>query len=183
MGAFAIAPPTATLTPTMPDTPQPGTPVTLREITVADLPAIVQIQQACYPADLLESTSDFANKLQASPHSSWLAEHEGNICAYFFTYPWHGAQPPRLGIPLHSPDTPADTHFWHDLAVLPQARGAGIAPALIQHALNWGREQGLHITRLVAIQQAAGFWQRWGFTAERPVTGYGNGAVLMQKTA
>ncbi|KPC50501.1 GNAT family N-acetyltransferase [Amantichitinum ursilacus] len=159
------------------------TAVHIRLVTLADLPAIDAIQQACYPAGFHEPIAAFASKLQTSPHSSWLAEHAGRIVGYFFTHPWSGAQPPKLGQPLPTPAAAADTHFWHDLAVLPQSRGNGVAPALVQHALAWGRAHGFRHTRLVAVLQAEGFWQRWGFEAERNIEGYGDAAVLMRLAA
>ncbi|GAB7125763.1 N-acetyltransferase [Silvimonas sp. JCM 19000] len=156
------------------------TAVHIRPVTLADLPAIDTIQQACYPAGFHEPLAAFASKLHASPHSSWLAEQAGRVVGYFFTHPWCGAQPPKLGQALPALSTPADTHFWHDLAVLPQARGRGIAPALVEHAMAWGRAHGLRQTRLVAVLQAEDFWRRWGFVPERTIDGYGDAAVLMR---
>lgn len=151
----------------------------IRPIRHADLPAIDRIQRACYTPDLHEPVEAFAAKLQLSPDSSWLAEHENEVVGYFFTHPWAGDEPPPLGEPLQQLPEMADTHFLHDLAVHPRARGVGVAPRLIETALNWGRRRGLKRSRLVAISGAAPFWQRWGFHPVAPAPGYGDSAAIM----
>ena len=142
----------------------------------------MQIQQHCYPADLLESIDAFANKLTLTPRSNWLAELDGIIVGYFFTHPWVNAEPPQLNRAIEQLPHPAEIHFWHDLAVLPRARGSGAAATLIRHALQWGAQQGLYDTKLVAVQSAASFWQHWNFVPEQIIEGYDDQAVLMRRT-
>ena len=56
--------------------------------------------------------------------------------------------------------------YIHDLYVIPQARAAGVAPALIAHAAAWARSQGIRQLRgIVAMDngQARRFFARQGF--------------------
>jgi GNAT superfamily N-acetyltransferase len=151
----------------------------IRPVSLSDLPAIDRIQRACYAPDLHEPVDAFAAKLRLSPDSNWLAEQGDEVVGYFFTHPWSGDEPPPLGELLQQLPDVADTHFLHDLAVHPRARGVGVAPQLIETALSWGRRRGLQRSRLVAISGAAPFWQRWGFHPVALVSGYGDSAAIM----
>lgn len=153
--------------------------LTVRPVVPADLPAIDRIQRLCYQPHFHEPLATFAARLALSPESSWLAESGGKVLGYFFTHPWRGDSPPPLGQSLHQLPPRPDTHFLHDLAVDPQARGRGIAPLLIQAALTWGRQRGFKQTRLVAVAGAAPFWRKWGFRAVSAAPQYGEDAALM----
>lgn len=153
----------------------------MRNATVADLPHLTRIQAACYPDVFLESAATFARKLALSPDSHWLIERDGEALGYFLTHPWAGNTPPALDhAALALPDN-ADCHFLHDLALHPAARGQGLAPRLIEAALQWGQARGLKRTMLVAVQGSVPFWQRWGFARVGDASEYGDDAALMQR--
>ncbi|GGP24324.1 GNAT family N-acetyltransferase [Silvimonas amylolytica] len=126
-----------------------------------------------------EPVETFAARLRLSPGSSWVAEAGGQVLGYFFTHPWAGETPPPLGRALQQLPANQDTHFLHDLAVHPQARGRGVAPRLVEAALDWGRQRGLKFTRLVAVAGAAPFWRKWGFKPVATAPAYGDDAALM----
>ncbi|AOX99179.1 GNAT family N-acetyltransferase [Jeongeupia sp. USM3] len=151
----------------------------LRPIRPDTLEHVLAIQAACYPAGYLESRDVFARKLNLSPDSHWLAWRGSQPLGYFFTHAWRGETPPPLAAELAVLPAAPDCHFLHDLALLPSARGTGVAQALIGAALAWGKRTGLHRTLLVAVQGSAPFWSRHGFAPLGPADGYGDGALRM----
>ncbi|KAF0814089.1 hypothetical protein IGB42_00986 [Andreprevotia sp. IGB-42] len=155
--------------------------ITIRALDHNDLDAVCAIQTACYPAGFHESRAVFARKLAVSPDSHWLAEHRGEPIGYFLTHPWAGDAPPDLDHELAGLPAAPDCHFLHDLALHPVARGKGLAPRLIEAALQWGAQQGYARTMLVAVQGSVPFWQRWGFKPVAAAAAYGKDAALMQR--
>ncbi|MDZ7869640.1 MAG: GNAT family N-acetyltransferase [Rheinheimera sp.] len=55
--------------------------------------------------------------------------------------------------------------YLHDMAVSPDARGQGVATALLQQALTYAGTLGLPYTALVAVQNSAAFWRQQQFAA------------------
>ncbi|MBM3115619.1 GNAT family N-acetyltransferase [Jeongeupia naejangsanensis] len=153
----------------------------LQTITPDTLDQVLDIQAVCYPAHYHEPRSVFARKLALSPDSHWLAWRDNEALGYFFTHPWRGLTPPPLATELAGLPPDPDCHFLHDLAIHPRARGSGVAQALIEHALAWGRQQQMTKALLVAVQGAAPFWARHGFRELGAAPGYGDSAILMHR--
>jgi N-acetylglutamate synthase-like GNAT family acetyltransferase len=61
-----------------------------------------------------------------------------------------------------------DCLYLHDLAVAPGARKTGAARALVEAFLTQLRYLGLERASLVAVQNSAPYWQRYGFRAVPP---------------
>ncbi|MCJ0765743.1 GNAT family N-acetyltransferase [Variovorax terrae] len=128
----------------------------------ADVPRMLEIQRACYGEAFLESGALLLRRLAAAPGTSWVALRAGRVQAYLAAYP------SRLGrlTPLHGEFEPAaapDTLYLHDLAVHPEAAGAGLGPRLVARALEQARRDGLRHSGLVSVQASHAFWQRQGY--------------------
>ncbi|WP_373975571.1 GNAT family N-acetyltransferase [Chitinibacter sp. SCUT-21] len=154
----------------------------IRTITPADLPRILAIQAASYPAHLLEDEATFLSKLQFAGKCSWLIEQNGQVLGYLFTHPWHGDTPPALNRAEQAWPSEADRFYLHDLAIHPDGRGLNLSRLLSEHALNWARQQGYSQAMLVAVGDAQTFWQKMGFSVaakqDAALQQYGQ-AVLM----
>lgn len=140
----------------------------IRPMQPADLNEVLRIQAACFTELVPESEASMAAKLQAAPEHCWVAEGAaaGGLLAYLFALPWRAESPPALdAADCQLPEQP-DCLYLHDLSVDPQARGSGLAQALVQRFLEGLEASGLSRACLVAVQNSAGFWGRWGF---RPV--------------
>ena len=68
--------------------------IVLRPMQVRDLPAVLQVQQHCYPAEMLESRDALASRQRLSPDTCWVAERPGQLLGYLFAHPWAGSRPP-----------------------------------------------------------------------------------------
>lgn len=139
----------------------------LRPLVATDLPAVLEIQLACYGAGFVEEAALIARRLSVAPRTAWAAEHAGRVRAYLMAYPSRRGQLTAL----HGEFEPAaqpDTLYLHDLAVHPRSHGLRLGPRLVEHALAWGRANGWAHAALVSVQDSLGFWRRHGF-AEAPL--------------
>lgn len=156
----------------------------LRPMAATDLDQVMQIQQQAYVAELHESITVFAGKLERFPDSNWVAQGEHGLLAYLFAQPAQHLQPP----PLNDAGTSvaiANALHLHDMAVAAHARGLGLARKLVQTSLGWGRMQKLAWATLIAVQDSQAFWHTQGFhsgTPDKPLGSYGPGACYMYQS-
>ena len=157
--------------------------IRLRTMRTSDLDAILAIQSQCYCDELIESRTALASRHQLAPDCCWIAECEGKVRGYLLAHPWQGEQPPQLDSPLPALPESCDLLFLHDMALSPAVRGLGIAPKLMDKALQYARQRGFRHASLVAVQGADRYWQRLGFTPYSLPTSklarYGHGAQAM----
>ena len=141
-------------------------------LTLQDLPGLLAVQRACYGEGYLESAEVYARRLVSPAQCSLVLKRESRVCAYLAAYDSVAGQV----TPLHGEFVPVaepDTLYLHDLAVLPELGGQGMAARLLRTL--W--------------QGAQGFWQRHGYvaytlqdTAQRErLAAYGRDAVYMMR--
>lgn len=157
--------------------------VVLRLLRADDLPAVLAIQRAAYGDGYQESAVVLGRKRELAPAACWIA-HAGQMAVgYVLAHPWDTLGAPPLHAPLPALPTGADRGFVHDLAVMPAARGLGVAAGLLARVCAWSSAAGHRGMRLVALADAAPFWARQGFSP-LPVAlpaAYGDGACLMER--
>lgn len=141
----------------------------LRPMCESDVPAVMAIQQACYPGLLLEDESVIRARLARCPRHAWVAEDSEGVCAYLFAYPSRlGCITPFDGV--FQPAEAPDCLYLHDLAVSPRATGRGLGPALTGLAMAAAGQHGLRYSALVSVQDSAAFWARQGFVAHEQLS-------------
>lgn len=140
----------------------------IRPLVASDLSSIMQIQAACYPPHYLEAESVFAERIANCSDSAWLAGHGQQALAYLFSYPSLSGKICALGS-VFTAQPEADCLYLHDMAVLPQAHGQGIARALHQTAMNYAQQHLYSSSALVAVLDAASFWHKLGYRADFPL--------------
>lgn len=145
----------------------PASPSLIRPMQPADLAEVLRIQAACFTELVPESEASLAAKLYAAPAHCWVAaasaEAGGSLRAYLFALPWRAEAPPLLDAPDCVLPAQPDCLYLHDLSVDPQARGQGLAQALVQRFLDGLHTSGLDRACLIAVQNSSAFWGRWGF--------------------
>jgi predicted N-acetyltransferase YhbS len=140
--------------------------VDIRMMTAADLPAVLDIQAACYTGVKPESKESLQAKLSASRSTCLIASVGGRTVGYLISLPWDFSRPPALNAQTcELPSSPSCLHL-HDLAVTPHARASGAGRALVEAFLARLRRSDLGRASLVAVQNSAAYWERFGF---RPV--------------
>lgn len=129
-------------------------------MTPSDLPAVLSIQQRCYPPSMNETAIAISDRLACAPDFAWVALLDETPAAYLMTYPSTTGKVTRLGGAFDIPKNP-DCLYFHDLAVCPTASGKGLGAALVRHALASSRWR---TAALVCVQDARRFWMQQGFT-------------------
>ncbi|MFZ6820608.1 GNAT family N-acetyltransferase [Undibacterium sp. Ji22W] len=135
----------------------------IRPMHLNDIESVLRIQAACYSGDIPESANSLRAKLVAAPRSCFVATAEDEVIAYLIAIPWVSTAPPELNAPDCDIPTHADCLYLHDLSVHPNARKSGVGRALIEcffaRCAQWQYAQAC----LVAVQNSAGYWRRFGF--------------------
>lgn len=135
----------------------------IRPMIASDLTAIEIIQAEAYAGYFLESADIIAQRFNLSPTTAWVAEREGNVCAYLVGY-WS-----ILGKinPLNAPFVHvenANCLYLHDLALLKIAQGFGVGRKLIQAATDHALQNAANAIALLSVQNSKAFWQGFGFS-------------------
>lgn len=157
----------------------------VRPLRRADLPALLQLQAACYGAGLIEGPEVYARRLARADGLSLAAtDAQGGLLAYLAAYASVPGQVTPLQGDFESPPQ-ADTLYLHDLAVHPDHGGRGLAASVLNAAWQAARQRGLRQAALVSVQGTRRFWERQGFavahTLAPELAAYGPQALYMQK--
>lgn len=163
--------------------PENLSPLQFRPMQASDLEQVLQLQCRAYHSDFHEGPDTFAGKLARYPDSAWVAVRQHHLLAYLFAQPACCGLPPPLNDPGLEVGT-ADALHLHDMAVAPEAQGQGLARRLLDGALAWGSRQGWRWVTLVAVQDSAPYWRRFGFNdaaPEKSLESYGPGAVYLTR--
>lgn len=135
----------------------------IRSMALTDLIAIEYIQAEAYAGYLLESADVIAQRFHLSPTTAWVAELDGQVCAYLVGY-WS-----MIGKinPLNAPFVlveGANCLYLHDLALLKIAQGFGVGKKLIQAATEFASSNSAQALALLSVQNSKEFWQGLGFS-------------------
>ena len=135
----------------------------IRPMIASDLKAIEVIQADAYAGYFLESPDVIAQRFTLSPTTAWVAEREGDVCAYLVGY-W--SMVGKIN-PLNSPFSHvenANCLYLHDLALLKTAQGLGVGRKLIEAATQHALQQTTAAIALLSVQNSKAFWQGFGFS-------------------
>lgn len=136
-------------------------------MTEADLDDVVEIAAEGFP-DHFEDRPCFANRLTLWPQGALALEDGEGVAGYVFAYPWRMGAAPALNVLLDALPPDADVLYLHDMALGARARGTGQGHAVIARLDALAREVGLPAMALVAVNDAAGYWSRFGFGVRTP---------------
>ncbi|MGX5732745.1 GNAT family N-acetyltransferase [Bosea thiooxidans] len=156
-------------------------------MTHADLPAVMRIASIVHPA-YPEDEAVFAERLRLAPEGCHvLANQGGTLLGYLVSHPWPAGAVPALNSLLG--EIPPGTINWyiHDLALLPEARGGGVAARIVARIIEHATRTGCTSLALVAVNDSAGFWRRQGFrevhepALDRKLASYDDAARYMRR--
>lgn len=165
-------------------------PLQIVPMTAAHIDEVVQIQAEAFTPDLRETPEVFANRIARFGEFFRVAYQNGRMVGYVVAFPWKFGDAPvnNQKFPEDLPEP--DCFFIHDIALLPGARGGGIARALLEDAYQTAHALGFDAASLVAVGQSGTYWDRVGFVPFARVTEakrayilaiYGPGARLMAR--
>ena len=157
-----------------------------------DLTSIRHIASIVHPT-LPEGDHIVTERISLFPSGCWTLANEidDQILGYAISHPITHNRPPPLDSPLVTIPAEADTYYIHDLALLPEARGAGYAAEAVRIMLQVAAEGRWRRTCLISVYGTVPFWERFGFKAlldrelgdelTRKLKGYGESAVYMER--
>lgn len=132
-----------------------------------------------------ETLELFANRLELYPAGCYLAKSEGKALGYSIAFPCLSHKPPKLNEIWQSLPAHPDCFYWHDLCLLPTARGKGLGKTINQQMIKLAHGLNLKQLTLISIHNSAPFWVSQGFTQQQPaptlVESYGCYAQFMTK--
>ena len=134
----------------------------IRAMQTSDLEQVMAVQVACYHPAYHEPLSVLKQRLQDVPQTAWVAVDAQGVAGYLVSYLSCWGKITPLHHNFERADQP-DLLYIHDLAIDPRLGGQGVAARLIQTAVAAAQRQHLRGLGLVAVQDALGFWQRYGF--------------------
>ncbi len=168
--------------------PPPDMTFQIIPMTPAHIAEAVRVQAQAFPEDLRESPEVFANRMERFGAYFRVVFMGDRMVGYMISFPW------KLGdTPVNNETFPADLpepdcFYIHDIAILPEARGAGISKAMLDDAYQTALRLGFDAVSLVAVGQSGNFWDNAGFVPYmqvgpqklgRVLEIYGPGARLM----
>lgn len=162
----------------------------IRALTPHDAKSLLYIQAACYGPALVEDHAVFAQRLACQQQCSLGVERtdQPGLLAYLAAYYSTSGKITPLNGNFGLPDPDAtQVLYLHDMSVLPEMAGQGLARHLLQTLFEQARRQGLQQAALVSVQGTQSFWEKNGFVT-RPATNdqqknlrsYGDSAVYME---
>ena len=83
-------------------------------------------------------------------------------------YPWTEHAAPALDTLISAIPDDAAVMYLHDLALAPPVRGAGWSRPVVERLAQEARAAGWPALTLVAVNDAAPFWERHGFRVIDP---------------
>ena len=149
-----------------------------RQMTIEDISTVSSIAMDIWAA-YGETPVIYENKFRTYPTGCYVYDDNNVIKGYVISHPSNLLYPPQLNTSL-ALDEEVNCLFIHDIVVLPECRGKGIAHQIIHHILASNP-----VVSLVACDdenvQTKDYWLRYGFqVAETIDSNYG--IYMVKKT-
>lgn len=135
----------------------------IRQILRSELPMILEVQQNAYATHLLEHLSTFERRYEMYPAGFMGAFHDEQLAGYSISFPWYSEVPIELDQPESDWSKHFDCYYMHDVAVMAEHRGHGIADKFVNNCFVDARRNGLRTIRMVTVQGGQHIWSRYGF--------------------
>jgi GNAT superfamily N-acetyltransferase len=158
-----------------------------RPLMAKDMAAVARVAGFVH-ADLPERDGVFAERVRRFPDGCLaLVAEDGQLGGYALSHPIRRRQPPALDSLLGAIAPDADQYYIHDVCVLPELRGRGLAAQGIRRLLAVAERYPSAC--LVSVYGTAPFWGRYGFgpppsvdeALSAKVRGYGADATYMER--
>jgi ribosomal protein S18 acetylase RimI-like enzyme len=153
-----------------------------RALRAGDLPALAKVAGKVHPG-FPEDDAVFAERLALAPAWCFALADEKTLFGYVLSHPWHNGPPPKLNTLLGVLPSPSPTAYIHDLALLPDARGAAHGRTIVRQLIAQAKSQNFTSLALVAVSGSAPFWESQGFRvfpSPAPLSSYGDDARYMR---
>lgn len=137
----------------------------IQTLLPTDATAVLDVQRQCYGEPFLEPHALYQRRLQTAGHCCLGVHAQGQLIGYLAAY-WSR---PGYITPLHGDfidHRDPSVLYVHDMAILPAAKGQGLASMLLAFARRQAVQRHIRHTALIAVQGSQVYWQRQGYRAE-----------------
>ncbi len=151
-----------------------------RPMTGDDLDQVMAIAALVHPG-YPEDRAVFADRLALFPAGCLMAQGDTPM-GYGVAHPGLLGQPPALNTLLGRLPQGADCLYLHDVALLPMARGQGLAGRIVGHLDHLARDLGLGCLALTSVSGSFDLWRHLGFVP-RPcpaIASYGDAHYMIR---
>lgn len=135
----------------------------IRALQHQDLPRLIEVQKRTFTSDLCESIEVFQNRFDHFGQFFKVAVSNNQIVGYIICFPYKLGEIPKNNAPFKQNLPPPDCFYIHDVTLVHEARGRGLAQLLIESAFNQARELGFTKISLVSVGQSGNYWDKMGF--------------------
>jgi predicted N-acetyltransferase YhbS len=135
----------------------------IRPIQENEFEEILTVQSDAYRQDLHEDLDSLKSKQFAFPNGCVGAFENHRLVGYAISFPWFHDVPVILNTAPLITDREFDCYYMHDIAVLSQHRGHGIADKFVNNCFSNARLLHLYDIRMVTVQGGQHIWSRYGF--------------------
>ncbi|KAL8650180.1 MAG: hypothetical protein Q9226_005255 [Calogaya cf. arnoldii] len=137
-----------------------------RQMSTNNVDSLVRVADIIHPG-LPESDQVFAERVRLFPQGCLALMEDDKMWGYAISHPICRRQPPALDSLLGELASDADQYYIHDLAILPEYRGHGLAYECVTKLLAIANAEEYPTISLISVYNTAPFWGRFGFV---PVT-------------
>ena len=169
-----------------------GVDIVWRRLSIDDIDDLANVANEIHPG-LLESNEVFAERVRLFPEGclalvKLVQGKSDELCGYAISHPIRHRQPPDLDSFLKEIAPDADQYYIHDLAILPSARGRGLAQDCTKKLLAVAER--FPTSCLVSVYGTSPFWSKYGFCIpesvdshlEKKLQGYGDDSIYLERT-
>ena len=158
-----------------------------RELFVKDIKSLARVADKIHP-DLPERDEVFAEraKLFAGGCMGLTVGKSNELGGYVISHPIKYLQPPALNSLLGEIASDANQYYIHDLAILPELQGRGLARKCVNKLLAIAKQYPT--TCLISVYGTQHFWSRFGFVPvqiddvlEKKLLEYGEDATYLER--
>lgn len=153
-----------------------------RDMRADDIAGVSAVAARVHP-DFPERDEVLAEKRSLFPAGCFTLEQDGAVVGYALSHPWSDGSVPKLDALIGTLPAAPSLFYIHDLALLPETRGAGLASLAAARLADVAAGTGLRRIGLVAVNGSVPFWTRQGYRiAQGPAglaDGYGETARYM----
>lgn len=169
-----------------------------RALSPIDVPHVAHIAGTIHQ-DLPERDAVFLERIALFPqgclglfkqgkNDSSQSSEQQLLCGYLISHPIRHQQPYALDTLMGGLAKDADQYYIHDLAILPEYRGTGLAQQGVEKVLGLVAKR-YETSSLVSVYGTGAFWRRFGFREPETVDvglteklrGYGEGARYLER--
>ncbi|KAF2996887.1 hypothetical protein E8E13_005184 [Curvularia kusanoi] len=167
-------------------------------LSPADISQIADIANTIHQ-DLPERDAVFLERIKLYPQGclglfkkpnsgSSISNEQKQLCGYIISHPIRRQRPPALDTLLEDIAKDADQYYIHDVAILPEYRGSGLAQQGIEQVLGTVATR-YETSSLVSVYGTGKFWGKFGFKVpedlevelREKLRGYGDGARYLER--